>query len=225
MILQHLQLVVLLFSWETCSSFYAPTLGRKKYGRTFVVGDGLRAASDSQGAAVLLEQVSVYRGNSKILSDIDWRIEPRTKWGLLGVNGSGKSTLLQAISDRIDYEGTIHIGAKQQIGYLQQTAVGASNLTVYEESISGMTELNRIKRDMQLAQERSDLDALAKLQARFEGLGGYQVEQKIANVLNGLGFTNYSTPCQELSGGWQMRVAFARQLLSEHSIALLDEPR
>lgn len=46
---------------------------------------------DARGAAMMLEDISVSRGSSQILSNIDWRIEPNSKWALVGTNGCGKS--------------------------------------------------------------------------------------------------------------------------------------
>ena len=44
---------------------------------------------DARGAAVLLEGVSIMRGSAQILEDIDWRVEPRSKWAVIGTNGAG----------------------------------------------------------------------------------------------------------------------------------------
>ena len=185
---------------------------------------------DARGAALLVENLSVIRGSagsssSTILQNVSWRIEPRTKWALVGTNGSGKSTLLKAIVNEIDYqEGSINIASKAKIGYLQQTAVAGSKRTIYEEAASGMNDLNDAREAMEKAMERGDLDALDRATTRFEALGGYKQEERIANVLSGLGFQDFDIRCDELSGGWQMRVAFARLLLSEPTLCLMDEP-
>lgn len=46
-----------------------------------VVGEGRRG--DARGAALRLVDVAVSRGGSTLLSNIDWRVEPKSKWGLV----------------------------------------------------------------------------------------------------------------------------------------------
>jgi len=208
-----------------------------------VVGEGRRG--DAKGAALRLVDVAVSRGGSTLLSSIDWRVEPKSKWGLVGANGCGKSTLLKAIlndlgnfekndalNDYLDVDGDITIGTKQQVGYLKQTAVSGSTLSVFDEAASAMKDVVAAREALRKAEEAiessSDLDRdLQKLDSareNYERLGGYVQEQEVTSLLKGLGFTNMTQPCDELSGGWQMRVSFAKLLLSKPSLALLDEP-
>eukprot|EP00536_Pseudo-nitzschia_multiseries_P013219 jgi/Psemu1/261223/estExt_Genewise1Plus.C_5480026 len=205
------------------------------------------------GAALRLVDVAVSRGGKTMLSSIDWRVEPKSKWGLVGANGCGKSTLLKAIlndlgsygagdevlNDYLDVDGSITIGTKQQVGYLKQTAVSGSTLTVFDEAASAMKEVADARSSLRKAEEAveaagggddnaTDLDnalqALDRARDRYERVGGYVQEQEVATLLKGLGFTNMTQTCDELSGGWQMRVSFAKLLLSKPSLALLDEP-
>lgn len=162
-------------------------------------------------------------------------MEPRTKWALIGGNGCGKSTLLKAITGEILYDGDIHLNSNtNDLGYLRQTAVSGSTRTVFDEAASGMKEIHAAKEKLELVQEKlasaadpSDealLKELDRATTRFEALGGYQQEQKVAQVLKGLGFNDLKINCDQLSGGWQMRVAFAKLLLSEPKLCLMDEP-
>lgn len=46
-----------------------------------VVGEGRRG--DARGAALRLVDVAVSRGGTTLLRNIDWRVEPKSKWGLV----------------------------------------------------------------------------------------------------------------------------------------------
>lgn len=200
---------------------------------TAVAVEDKLSRGDARGAALMVEDVSIARGSAQILTGIDWRVEPKSKWAIVGTNGAGKSTLLKSIMEELTYEGKITVGTKQKVGYLQQTAVAGSTNTIFDEAASAMTEIADARKALEEAENSvtnseiptdEQLLALEKAMERFERVGGYQQEQEVSSMLKGLGFQDLTQRCDELSGGWQMRVSFAKTLLSKPTLCLMDEP-
>ena len=193
------------------------------------------SVGDTRGATLLLEDVAISRGPTPLIRDVELRIESGQRWGIVGPNGAGKSTLLGAITGTVRMDsGKALVGPKVRVGYLKQTAVSGSTKTVREEAASEMLEINAARVRMTKAEEAiangdtSDktLNELETATEAFSNAGGWTQEQEVDSVLAGLGFVpaDSDRPCSDFSGGWQMRIALARLLLSKPSLLLLDEP-
>ena len=195
---------------------------------------------DTKGAAIVLEGADIAIGNNQLLDEVEFKVMPRDRWGIVGPNGTGKSTLLKAITGQEPVRvsgGRVRIHPTFRVGYLEQKGVSGSTRTVREEVASRMDRIQLAKTKMdrleaQLAEVAGDdaltalLEELAEAQEEFTAAGGYEVDAKVAKVLQGLGFqeADFDRGCDTFSGGWQMRIALGRLLLSEPEILILDEP-
>ena len=191
---------------------------------------------DTGGAMLLVEGVSLSAGDRDIIVDANLKVNRGEVVGLVGQNGAGKSTLLSAIAGRRDLDGgKALVRPGTSVGYLVQTAVSGSQRTAWEEAASGMERVAAAEAELAAAEAAvvsGDGDAaraaerLAVAADAFDAVGAASKEVRIERVLGGLGFAreDHNRSCSDFSGGWQMRIALARLLLSEPELLLLDEP-
>ncbi len=70
------------------------------------------------------------------------------------------------------------------------------------------------------------LEEMGEVQTEFEKLGGYELETNAQEILTGLGIgpDKHHRPVEDFSGGWKMRIALAKVLITLPDIILMDEP-
>ena len=135
-----------------------------------------------------------------LFTGISFTVSDGDRIGLIGPNGAGKSTLMRILAGQLTADGgevARRGGAAMRIGYLEQTPSFEAGATVREAVQSGL----RANKDHE---SRVD-ELLAKLDLTSETVGAERL-------------------VTTLSGGWQKRVALARELVSDPDLLLLDEP-
>ena len=180
------------------------------------------------------------RFGARVLFDgLSWMIPRGARWGLVGPNGAGKTTILRILAGEDAQDtGEIHRSGTVRIGYLPQEVETVGEGSVLATVLGGFAELRLMEEQLEayehklaaLRPDDSDLSKLTtaygELRHRFEMMGGDRVEAKARAILSGLGVpeARFHEPLKNLSGGWRMRVALARLLLSAPDLLLLDEP-
>ncbi len=149
--------------------------------------------------------------------------------GLVGANGAGKSTLFNLIlgEDTPD-AGSVLLDRNTTLGYLPQETAPAGDESVLELATAISPEFVALKHDLAKAEAGHEAHAedFHELQARFESLGGYQLEPRAKTILRGLAFRDrdFDRPARTMSGGWVMRAHLARLLVQQPDLLMLDEP-
>lgn len=186
-----------------------------------------------------LSNISLQFNGKYLFRDVNLRINSGDKISLVGANGTGKSSFLKIISGEIAPEtGKINKQKNISIGYLPQENVTHSGSSLFEEAKTALSMLVTIqekersitdqlnKSDLS-DEERNDLvHQLGEIHHRLDELDAYSAESKIKKILAGLGFeeNDFERLTDEFSGGWQMRIALAKLLISQNDLLLLDEP-
>ena len=183
-----------------------------------------------------LQNVTFEFGARTIVRDATWHIQPAQRIGLIGYNGTGKSTLLKVLAGEYQPSaGTVERGRNTSIGYLHQDLLSfETSESIYEVALHAFDRVKAIERDLVKILEDLDkkpnneplLHLYSEKLHELEEAGGYDVQHKTEEVLQGLGFSNsdLQRPYREFSGGWRMRVLLAKMILQQPDLLLLDEP-
>lgn len=174
-------------------------------------------------------------GVRTILDDVSFVLNRRERAALVGANGAGKTTLLRIIAGLEQPDsGYSRLDSHTTLGYLPQGQSFANELTLETLVRQGVSKWDGAKRAMDALANRMEhaasdvalLDEYSAAVARFETLGGYDMESRIQEILRGLGLERVSRdlPIEKLSGGQRTRAGLARLLISEPDVLLLDEP-
>ncbi|GFG69728.1 ABC-F family ATP-binding cassette domain-containing protein [Mycolicibacter senuensis] len=148
-----------------------------------------------------LLDVSVSFDGKPVLRDIEWRIGPGERTGIVGANGAGKSTLLGLIAGTVTPDaGRVKRGKTVRLGMLDQQSGELASLA--DDRVADV--LGRLRNDYQVdGKEMTPAQLLERL-----GFGRAQLSARVG----------------ELSGGQGRRLQLMLTLLAEPNVLVLDEP-
>jgi lipopolysaccharide export system ATP-binding protein len=148
-------------------------------------------------------------GKKKVLIDVDFQSKKGIVTGLLGPNGAGKSTLFKIILGLV----------VPNSGEIYLDGLDITHLPIHKRALSGLAYL---------PQEPSvfrNLTVIDNLQMISNLLKIDDAEHKISSIIEEFGLNNLESQyAYSLSGGEKRKLEFARTLLTNPKVILLDEP-
>ncbi len=185
---------------------------------------------------IAFSSVSKQYGGQILFVDASFQINPGEKVGLVGPNGAGKSTVFRLITgEEQPDDGAVERPRKLTLGYFRQDVGEMAGRSILAETCAGAGEVAELGEELHLLTAKLEdpgddleqvVERFGEVQARYQDLGGYELEARAQAILSGLGFhtEQVASDVGTLSGGWKMRVALGQILLAKPDLLLLDEP-
>ena len=152
-----------------------------------------------------LLDVSVSYDGVPVLNDVEWRIAPGERTGILGVNGAGKSTLLGLVAGTLEpTTGRVKRGKTVKVATLTQ------QMDSLEPHLGDPVRV-----------------VISGLRTSYTiGTGSKAQDLTPGQLLERMGFASeqLSTPVKDLSGGQKRRLQLLLILLDQPNVLILDEP-
>ncbi len=172
---------------------------------------------DPGDLVVRMEGVSVRRGDTTLLADVDWAVELDERWVVLGPNGAGKTTLLRLAGAELHPSSGVVEVLGRRLGRVDvfelRTRIGLSSA-----ALGLRVPPDEVVRDMVIS---AGYAVVGRWRERYDPLDAARADELLdALGLRGLAERAYGT----LSEGERKRALIARALMTDPELLLLDEP-
>ena len=175
---------------------------------------------------IVFQNVDFSVGGPLLLQQVNFSIEPNERVCIVGRNGAGKSTLMRLMSGEIHADDGEVRSFGSRIAGLSQEVPKLLEGTVFDVVAMGLGELgSHLARYHHLLHDGDDMDMdeLGRVQALIDEGKGWQLEQRVEEVISKLDLPE-DTEFSALSGGMKRRVLLAQALVAAPDLLLLDEP-
>lgn len=146
---------------------------------------------------ITVEHISKIYGEKRLYDDCSLGIDQHDKIGIIGINGTGKSTLLRIISGLEEADsGQIVKASRIKIASLAQIPEFPKDLNIVDCCLAGLSDM----------------------------ADGWNMDAKAREMLNILGFNDFTKTTDKMSGGEKKKVALVATLIQPSDVLILDEP-
>ena len=179
-----------------------------------------------------VNNLSLRYGKRILFENVNLELTGNNCYGVIGANGAGKSTFLKILTGEVQSTtGEVIKGKDDRISFLKQNHHDYDEYEVLETVIMGNEKLYNIMLEKDKLYAKPDFSMedgmkVAKLEADFEALNGWEAESEASILLSGLGITAelYNKQMSELKDLEKVKVLLASALFGSPDILLLDEP-
>jgi iron complex transport system ATP-binding protein len=161
--------------------------------------------------------VTVRRGATTLLDDVDWTVEEDERWVILGPNGAGKTTLMQVASAQIHPTSGVAGVLNEVLGAVDvfdlRPRIGLTSAALAERIPRG-----ELVKDVVVSASYS---VIGRWREQYDELD----HARAAELMSELGVARLADRTfGTLSEGERKRVQIARSLMTDPELLILDEP-